>query len=332
MSIPFKALVVEKNTDGQFQRSVQQWTTDKLPAYEVLIKVKYSSLNYKDALSASGHKGITRQYPHIPGIDAAGIVEESEDPAFQSGDRVIVTSYDLGQNTAGGFGRYIRVPASWIIPLPDELTLYESMALGTAGLTAAIGIHHLRHHGIVPRKGPVLVTGATGGVGTMALGMLAKLGYEAVAATGKNDQKDFLKKIGASLVISRDDVKDERTKPLLSSAWGSVIDTVGGPMLDTAIRQTAPHGVIACCGNIAGDELHTSIYPFILRGVVLAGIDSGNCEMDLRRTLWQRISAEWKPDFLSDMARTCSLEGLDEEIEKILQGSQTGRVVLSLDR
>lgn len=331
MSNSFKALVVKETSEGIFNRSVQDWTIGQLPDHEVLVKVHYSSLNYKDALSASGNKGVTQQYPHIPGIDAAGIIAESSDPQFKAGDKVIVTSYDLGQNTPGGFGQFISVPADWIVPLPDALTLHESMILGTAGLTAAIGIHHLRHNDITPDSGPILVTGATGGVGTMSVAILSKLDYRVTAATGKMNRTQFLKETGASSVIHRGEVQDQSSKPLLSSRWAGAIDTVGGIMLDTTLRQTRHNGTVACCGNVLGHELHTNVYPFILRGVHLAGMDSGNCVMELRRELWQKLARDWRPGKLEKLATDCSLEELDKEIDQILEGKQVGRTVIDLN-
>ncbi|MCW9706951.1 YhdH/YhfP family quinone oxidoreductase [Fodinibius salsisoli] len=331
MNTNFKALVVEETSDGTFQRSVRQWPIKKLPDHEVLINVKYSSLNYKDALSASGNKGVTKQYPHIPGIDAAGVVTESRDERFQEGDEVIVTSYDLGQNTPGGFGQFIRVPSDWIVPLPNKINLQESMLFGTAGLTAAIGIYQLQYHNIEPEDGPIVVSGATGGVGTMAVSILTTLGYEVVAVTGKKDQKTFLQDIGARAIIPREEVQDQSSKPLLSARWSGAIDTVGGVMLDTIIRQTQPHGVVSCCGNIAGHELHTNVYPFILRGVTLSGIDSGNCAMSLRKKLWNKLASSWKPKSLEKISRICSLDELNKEIDTILEGKQVGRVIVSLE-
>lgn len=327
----FQALVVEESSDGTFSRSVRDWDIGNLPENDVLIKVDYSSLNYKDALSASGNKGVTQEFPHIPGIDAAGTVAQSSDRQFQEGDPVIVTGYDLGQNTFGGFGQYIRVPANWIVPLPENLTLRESMILGTAGFTAAIGVHHLRHNNIKTDSGEILVTGATGGVGTMAIGILTKLGYSVTAATGKMEQESFLKTIGASNVIHRSEVQDESSRPLLSGRWAGAIDTVGGIMLDTTLRQTKHNGTVACCGNVLGHELHTNVYPFILRGVNLAGMDSGNCLMELRKRLWKNLATEWKPTNLDNLAREYSLNELDKEIERILEGKQVGRVLVNLN-
>lgn len=328
MSRIFKALVVEETSEDTFRRLVKNRKVEQLPGHNVLIRVNYSSLNYKDALSASGHRGVTQQFPHTPGIDAAGVVEESRDDRFHPGDRVIVTGYDLGQNTPGGFGQYIRVPGDWVVPLPAGLSFFESMALGTAGLTAAIGTHHLREHGVEAGNGPVLVTGATGGVGTMAVSILARLGYEVVTATGKTEQESFLKERGAASVIHRDDIQDRSSEPLLSSRWAGAMDTVGGSILDTVLRQTKHNGTVTCCGNVLGHQLHTNVYPFILRGVTLAGIDSGNCPMKLRRQLWKRLASSWKPRHLPEVSRSCSLEELNSEIDLILKGGQIGRVVV----
>lgn len=326
----FKALVVEEKPENTFQRSVKQWAFDKLPDNEVLIEVRFSSLNYKDALSATGNKGVTKKYPHIPGIDAAGIVAESGNPKFSAGDKVIVTGYDLGQNTSGGFGQYIRVPSDWIVPLPQNLSLRESMIMGTAGFTAAIGVHHLRHNDISPDSGSILVTGATGGVGIMTIAILSKLGYKITAATGKMNQEEFLTDTGATSIIHREKVQDESSRPLLSSKWAGAIDTVGGIMLDTTLRQTQHNGTVACCGNVLGHELHTNVYPFILRGVHLAGMDSGNCKMELRKNLWEKLADGWKPKNLTRLSRECSLEELSNEIERILKGKQVGRILVNL--
>lgn len=331
MSTTFKALVVEEVEKNKFRRLVKKRSIDELPDNDILVKVHYSSLNYKDALSATGNKGVTKRYPHTPGIDAAGIVEESTDNRFNPGDEVIVTSYDLGQNTDGGFGQYICVPGDWVVPLPNGLTLSESMIIGTAGLTAAIGIHHLQSNNTKPDDGAVLVTGATGGVGVMAVSILSKLGYEITAVTGKMDHTDFLKLLGASNVIHRNKVQDKTEKPLLSSKWAGAIETVGGIMLDTVLRQTGHNGTVACCGNVLGHKLHTNVYPFILRGVSLMGIDSGNCPMPLRKKLWKLLGSDWKPDYLDKLHQTCTLEKLNTEIDRILKGEQTGRVLVNLD-
>ncbi|TYP93892.1 putative quinone oxidoreductase, YhdH/YhfP family [Fodinibius salinus] len=330
MTDSFKAFVVDEDSEGTISQSVRDWPIDKLPDHEVLVRVHYSSLNYKDALSATGNKGVTKTYPHVPGIDAAGIIESPGDSTFDEGDKVLVTGYDLGQNTFGGFGQYIRVPANWIVPLPDNLSLRDSMIIGTAGFTASIGVHHLRHNNITPDDGSILVTGGTGGVGTMAVSILSALDYKVTAATGKLDQSSFLKNLGAASVIHRDEVQDESSKPLLSSRWAGVIDTVGGIMLDTALRQTQHNGTVACCGNVLGHELHTNVYPFILRGINLAGMDSGNCLMELRKKLWNKLASSWKPQNLESLSHECSLESIQEEITKILEGQQVGRVLVKL--
>lgn len=324
----FKALVVSQDAEGKFSRTITERELSSLPDNDVLIKVYYSSLNYKDALSASGNKGVTQHFPHTPGVDAAGIVEQSRDKRFNAGDKVIVTSFDLGQNTSGGFGEYIRVPGDWIVPLPGGLTLRESMIYGTAGFTAAYGVYKLKHNETNPDAGKVLVTGATGGVGSMAIALLAKNTYRVVAATGKMDEQQFLEKLGAKDVIHRDTVYPEANKALLSARWSGAIDTVGGKMLDAVIRQTAHNGTVACCGNVLGHDLNTSIYPFILRGVSLMGIDSGICLMPMRRNIWNLLAGDWKLDMLETISSEVTLDELETEIQKILKGHQIGRVVI----
>jgi putative YhdH/YhfP family quinone oxidoreductase len=272
---------------------------------------------------------VTKRYPHTPGIDAAGIVEESLSDSFAPGDKVIVTSYDLGMNTSGGFAEYIRVPAAWVVPLPEDLTLRESMIFGTAGFTAGMSIFAMTER-ITPDAGEVLVTGATGGVGSMALAILAKLGYSCVAVSGKAEAAAFLKNLGATRIISRVEATEGSGKPLLKGLWAGVVDTVGGDILATAIKSTDLHGVVTCCGNVASPELPLNVFPFILRGVTLFGIDSQNCPMNHRRQVWQKLASEWKPDQLPEMAREVTLEGLEQEIQAILQGKQVGRVIVRL--
>jgi putative YhdH/YhfP family quinone oxidoreductase len=328
----FKAMVVQEAPDGKYIRQITDKSLDDLPENEVLIKVQYSSLNYKDGLSATGHRGVTKNYPHTPGVDAAGIVEQSFNDAFQPGDKVIVTSYDLGMNTSGGFGQYISVPASWVVPLPDNLSLKESMAYGSAGLTAGFCILKLNEHRITPHKGEILVTGATGGTGSFALAMLAKIGYQVVTVTGKMNEKQFLIDLGAREVISREEATDTSGKPLLKGRWAGVVDLVGGKILSTAIRSTRPYGVVTCCGNVASPDLHINVYPFILRGITVVGIDSQSCPMDFRRRTWEKIANEWKLTVLDRQTSVCSLEELDAEIDRILAGKQKGRVIVDLDR
>lgn len=326
----FRALVVSEHPDGRFIREIKQRKISSLPDHEVLIRVHYSSLNYKDALSATGNKSVTRKFPHTLGIDAAGVIEESGDSHFKKGDKVIVTGYDLGQNTPGGFGQYIRVPADWIVSLPEGLSLRESMIYGTAGFTAACGVYKLQQNKTNPRGGPVLVTGATGGVGSLAVTLLAQNSFEVTAATGKTDRKDYLEKLGASNIIHREEVTASSDKALLSATWNGAIDTVGGAMLDAVIRQTRHNGTVTCCGNILGPHLHTSIYPFILRGISLMGIDSGNCLMPVRKKIWRLLATDWKPDMLKEIATECTLDDLEDEIHAILEGRQTGRIIVHL--
>ena len=328
----FKAMVVQETAAGTYTRRIAEKSLDDLPAGEVLVRVHYSSLNYKDGLSATGHRGVTKHYPHTPGVDAAGVVEESHSEAFQPGDQVIVTSYDLGMNTPGGFGQYIRVPAGWVVPLPENLSPKESMAYGSAGLTAGFCIFKLQEHGITPDQGEILVTGATGGVGSFAVAMLARIGYQVIAVTGKMDEKQFLVDLGAKEVISRDEATDTSGKPLLKGRWAGVVDAVGGEILSTAIRSTKLHGVVTCCGNVASPDLHINVYPFILRGISLVGIDSQSFPMTFRRRTWEKIASEWKLDNLNRQTSVCSLEELDSEIDRILAGKQKGRVIVDLGR
>ena len=326
----FKAMVVQETADGTYTRRIAEKTLDDLPAGEVLVRVHYSSLNYKDGLSATGHRGVTKRYPHTPGVDATGAVEESLSEAFQPGDQVIVTSYDLGMNTPGGFGQYIRVPAGWVVPLPENLSPKESMAYGSAGLTAGFCILKLQEHGITPERGEILVTGATGGVGSFAVAMLANIGYQVVAVTGKMDEKQFLIDLGAKEIISRDAATDTSGKPLLKGRWAGVVDAVGGEILATAIRSTKLHGAVTCCGNVASPDLPINVYPFILRGISLVGIDSQSFPMTFRRQTWEKIASEWKLADLDRQTSVCSLEELNSEIDRILAGKQKGRVIVDL--
>jgi putative YhdH/YhfP family quinone oxidoreductase len=328
----FRAMVVREVGEGQFRRSIESRELADLPAGEVLVRVHYSSLNYKDALSATGHRGVTRSFPHTPGIDAAGTVEESTSNRFQPGDEVIVTSYDLGMNTPGGFGQYIRVPEGWVVRLPEGLSLRECMIYGTAGFTAALSVGKLEGQGLTPDRGEVLVTGATGGVGSIAVGILSQAGYPVVAATGKLDAVEFLKELGAAEVIHRDDILDGSGRPLLKGRWAGGVDTVGGEYLAGALKAAQYGGAIACCGLVASPDLPTTVYPFILRGVSLLGVDSQECPMDTRRRAWQRLANEWKLECLERLATERPLGELDGEIERILQGEQRGRVVVNLDR
>jgi len=329
MNKKFKALVVTEE-NGKFIRKIDERKIDDLPAGDVLIKVKYSSLNYKDALSAIGNKGVTRKYPHTPGIDATGIVAETSSNKFKEGDEVLVTGYDLGMNTSGGFAEYIGVPSEWIVKLPKGLAIKESMVFGTAGFTAALALYKLEQCSEIKMQGEVLVTGATGGVGSLTVAILSKNGYQVVASTGKKDQTEYLKKIGAKEVIGRDEVDDKSNRPLLNRRWKAAIDTVGGNILATVIKQMDYRCSVASCGNTYSPELHTTVFPFILRGVNLLGINSAETPMDLRLKIWEKLANEWKPYCLDEIYTECSLEQLSDKIDLILQGQIIGRVVIKL--
>lgn len=329
MKIPtsFNALWVTETSDGTFKREIKKVPLSVLPNNKVLIKVHYSSLNYKDGLSASGNKGVSKSYPFIPGIDAAGEIVEDVTNTFKVGDKVIVTGYDLGMNTMGGFGEYIKVPVDWIVPLPTGMNLKDTMIIGTAGYTAAYGVKRLQRE-LIQEGEEVLVTGATGGVGSMAVFFLSKLGYKVIAATGKEEQHELLRKIGAHKVIDRDEIYPEKLSLLHSGKYKAVIDTVGGKMLEAIIPQMKPDGAIACCGNILGHQLNTNIYPFILRGVSLLGIDSGITKMPLRLNIWDMMS-KIDEEFPHDAYKIVPLEQLPTEIDTILNGKQVGRVVVA---
>ncbi len=324
----YKALLVEEYGAGKFRRSITQRNISVLGEGGVLIKVRYTSLNYKDGLSARGHKGITSKYPHTPGIDAAGIVEESTDGIFTPGDEVLVTGYDLGMNTNGGFAEYIRVPSDWIVPLPAGLSQKESMMLGTAGFTAALCINELKIGGIEPGMGRILVTGASGGVGTLAVAMLSKLGYEVIASTGSIENQDFLRSVGATEIIDRAEVYDMSGRPLLSGRWIGAIDNVGGNTLSSVLRSTKQWGTVCCVGNVESDKFECSVYPFILRGTRLVGVDSAEKKMPLRKEIWSKLAGGWKPAVLNDICREIVLDDIENEIQTILRGKITGRIVV----
>jgi len=326
----FQALVVSETADNRFIREIKERTLDDLPPGEVLVRVKFSSLNYKDVLSAIGNKGVTKKYPHTPGIDAAGVVEESRSPEFRPGDEVMVTSYDLGMNTPGGFGQYIRVPAAWVVKRPEGLSLRESMIYGTAGFTAALSVYRLMDHGITPGQGKILVSGATGGVGGIAVAILAREGFQVAAVSGRPETRDYLMKIGAQEVISAEAATDTSGRPLLKAQWAGSIDTVGGPLLATTIKSVQYGGAVTCCGNAASPDLPLTVYPFILRGVTLIGIDSQNCPMPTRVKVWQNLAGKWKLPNLEELATETTLEGLDEQMELMLQRRHRGRTVVRL--
>ncbi len=326
----FRALVVSEKGPGGYTRRITEKSFDDLPEGEVLIRVDYSSLNYKDALSATGNRGVTRKYPHTPGIDAAGVVVQSSVKEFRPGHEVIASGYDLGMNTPGGFGRYIRVPAAWVLHKPASFTLHTCMQLGTAGFTAAQSVFALLGSGLKKGDGPVLVTGATGGVGSIAVALLVRLGFSVTAVTGKTEEHAFLRRLGATAILNREQATGGMTRMLLRERWAGVVDTVGGDILATAIKATKYDGRVTCCGNAASGELPVSVYPFILRGVQLLGIDSANCPMTRRKEIWRKLAGEWYISFFEEMTRTISLQELDVAIERMLRGGIRGRIVVDL--
>jgi putative YhdH/YhfP family quinone oxidoreductase len=326
----FSALIVEESEPGIFVRGVRDRRIKDLPAGDLLVKVHYSSLNFKDALSATGRPGVTRHYPHTPGIDAAGTVVECTGGAFAPGDSVIITGYDLGMDTAGGFGQYIRIPSEWALQLPAGLSLRESMILGTAGFTAGLSIHKLIQNGVAPDDGDVLVTGASGGVGSIAVAILAKAGFRVVAATGKAAESDYLRGLGATEVIDRELLLVGAERPMMKERWGGVVDVVGGVTLATAIKSTRYGGTVTCCGLVGSPDLSVNVFPFILRGVSLLGIDSVQCPRPLRQAVWGRLAGEWKPTDLESTATECTLQSLEGHIQKILVGGVRGRTLVNL--
>lgn len=328
--VEFSALQIREEADGTFSRHLIRRSTAELPAGDVLIRVAFSALNYKDALSASGHKGITRHFPHTPGIDAAGLVVESAVPEFRPGQRVLVTSFDLGMNTSGGFAEYIRVPAGWVVPLPDGLSLAESMILGTGGLTAALALWKLERNGLHPDHGPVLVTGASGGVGSVAVALLHRAGYRVMASSGKPEAHELLRRLGADEIVDRAAVHDSTGKALLPVRWAAVIDTVGGNTLSTAIKACRPEGSVAVIGLVADNTFTTTVYPFLIRGVNVLGIETGTTDIALRRELWHRLATTWRLPDLDSLVTYIDLPHLSDYIDLMLKGQTRGRVVLRL--
>ncbi len=329
MSATFRAFVVNKTAD-HFTAQVQTLTQDDLPLGEVLIHVAYSSVNYKDALACTSDGKVVRSYPFVPGIDLAGVVVESSDERFHAGDEVIATSYDLGVSHYGGFSEYARVRANWVVPLPQGLTLKEAMALGTAGFEAALAVHQLEKNGLTPERGPVLVTGATGGVGSIAVNILARLGHTVAASTGKQSEHAYLKELGASTILSREEVSAESNRPLEKELWAGSVDSVGGATLAYLIRTTKYGGSIAACGLTGGTTVNTTVFPFLLRGVNLLGIDSVFCPMGLRRELWQRLASDLKPTKLDSISREVTLDELPQVTASLLKGGVKGRTVVRL--
>jgi len=327
-NIQYKAFVIEEQA-GNYIQTIQTKSTDDLPVGEVLVRVHYSSLNYKDALSTTGNKGVTKNYPHTPGIDAAGLVEQSDSDLFQVGDEVIVTGYDLGMNTAGGFGQYIRVPAEWVIKLPFGLSMKESMIIGTAGFTAGISVLRLNEL-IKPVDGKIIVSGATGGVGSVSLALLAKLGYHTVSITGKESEYDFLRNLGSTEIISRNEFSLPDKRPMLSAQYAGAIDTVGGTILENILKILKPLGAVTTCGSVSSTQLNTTVFPFILRGITLIGISAQNYPSILRKNLWTKFSNEWKPNQLLELYTEINLDEVKSYIDLILAGKLKGRTIVNM--
>lgn len=325
----FNALLTEQIADREFTTTLQQRRLDDLPVGELLIRVSYSSLNYKDALSALGNPGVTRNFPHTPGIDAVGEIEQSSSDAFAVGDQVIVTGYDLGMNTDGGLAEYIRVPASWALPLPDGLAARQAMVLGTAGLTAGLCVEKLLHMGAAPEHGQVLVTGATGGVGSVAVALLSKLGFKVAASTGKPAQEAMLRELGARDIIARDELSEAVKKPLLKPRWHYAIDCVGGDTLVNVLKSLMPSGSVACCGLAGSADFPASVLPFILRDINLLGVDSVEIPLARKRAIWQLFAGDWALPNLEPIVTEVSLEQSVDYLSQFVTGQIAGRIVVN---
>jgi len=329
MSSTFKAYVVNK-TASDFSAGIKDITLDDLSPGDVVIQVAYSGVNYKDGLASIPDGRVIRKYPLVPGVDLSGVVVESSDSRFKRGDEVLVTSFDLGVAHCGGFSEYARVKADWIVPLPTGLTLKEAMALGTAGYTTALAIHQLERMGLKPANGSVLVTGATGGLGSMSISILKALGYTVAASTGKESEHGYLRELGADEILSRQETSAESNRPLEKERWAASIDAVGGSTLAYLLRTTKYGGSIASIGNTGGADFSTTVFPFILRAVNLLGIESAYCPMELRRQLWEHLATDYKPAHLDMIAREIAFDELPQALATILKGGVRGRIVVKI--
>lgn len=330
VSSGFKAFLVEEDANRQVSARMGRLERAQLDAGEVLIRVCYSSINFKDALAATGKGRIIRRFPCVGGIDLSGVVVESADARFQPGDPVIATSFDIGVAHHGGYAEYARIPAGWVLPLPAGMSLLESMALGTAGFTAALGVVRMEHDGLRPENGPVIVTGATGGVGGLAVDMLAGLGYHVVALTGKESESDYLKGLGAAEIKLRSSVDFGKVRPLEAALWAGAVDNVGGEVLHWVLATMMQAGTVASIGNAASFNLNTTVFPFILRGVSLLGIDSGYVGFPLRGQVWQRLAGDLRPRHLAGMTRVIGFEELPAAFEAYITGQARGRTVVRI--
>ena len=325
-----KAFVVNKTQEATFVSGIEQIEIPTIGANEVLIKASYSSLNFKDALSSVGNPGVTRNFPHVTGIDVAGIIEESNSEDFKKGDEVLVTGYDMGMNSDGGHQSFVKVPSSWVVKKPSNITDKEIMTYGTAGLTAGLSVNELLNNGITPESGEILVTGATGGVGSIAVSILSKLGFEVVAISGKEDKIPFLKELGAKEVILRKDFDIENKKPMGRERFAGVVDTVGGNILAESLKVLKYDGVATCCGLTSSFALNTNVFPFILRGARLIGIDSVECKIDKKLAVWNKLANEFSIDSLTEITNEILLEDLPEAYQSLLDGKAVGRYVVKI--
>ena len=330
MEQQFNALIVNKQEE-QFTVKIKQLKLTDLPNGEVLIRVHYSSVNYKDSLATIPNGNIVNTYPFVPGIDLAGVVVSSEDARFRAGDEVIATSYEIGVTHFGGYSEYARIPAQWVVPVPKGLTLKEAMIIGTAGFTAALSVWRLQENNSSPEKGKVLVTGATGGVGSFAVSILSTLGFNVEASTGKESEQAYLKKIGANTIVSREEVYDGKIRALGKQKWAAAVDPVGGEPLASLLSQIQYGGSVAVSGLTAGTKLPTTVFPFILRGVNLLGIDSVNCPMETRVKIWNHLATDFKPKNLEELIQQeVTLDHLPEVLPTLLKGQARGRILVKL--
>ncbi len=326
----FKALVVEETSDGEFKKSIQERSVSDLPDNDLLIEVHYSSLNYKDAMSASGNKRITKNYPHTPGIDAAGVVVSDKSGTFEKGQEVVIFGYDLGMDTDGGLGQMISIPADWAGARPEALSLKEAMIYGTGGLTAALSVQKLQKMGAKPEDGPVAVTGASGGVGSISIAILSHLGFEVIAFSSKSEQADHLKELGANEVRNPDTINEVGERPVGRELWANAIDTIGGDYLANLLKQTKAGGAVTSCGLAASPELSMTVIPFITRAVSLLGIDSVYIPLEDKKAIWERVSTDMKLPNLEQYCEEITLEQTPEYLDRFLNNKTTGRYVVNV--
>ena len=327
---PFKAFVIDQDENRKVVSRMGTLAAEQLDAGEVTIRVHYSSINYKDALAATGAGKIIRRFPCVGGIDLCGEVVDSADARFKPGDKVIATSFDIGVAHHGGYAEYARVPAGWVVPLPAGLDLFEAMALGTAGFTAALGIVRMEDNGLAPANGPVIVTGATGGVGALAIDMLAQLGYHVVALTGKEAEADYLKMLGAAEILLRSSIDFDKVRPLEAARWAGAVDNVGGQILHWVLATMKQAGTVASIGNAASFNIDTTVFPFILRGVSLLGVDSGYMCFPTRQRVWDRLATDLKPRHLAAITRTIAFDDLPAAFDDFIHGRVKGRTVVRI--